>query len=772
MTNRLVRTGLIAAVAAASACGGPDATTSDRSRFDPSSAEYAGGAACALCHARENKLWRGSHHDLAMQEATEETVLGDFDDASFSHFGVATSFYRRDGSFFVRTDGPDGELAEFEIVYTFGVEPLQQYLIEFPDGRLQALGICWDTRPVEEGGQRWFHLYSDEPIDHTDRLHWTGLQQNWNYMCAECHSTNLRKNYDAATDTYDTTWSEIDVSCEACHGPGSAHVAWADAKERGERVDDSGDLGLAVRLRDLDEGAWVIDPETGIAERTVSRSSRAQLETCARCHSRRSAITLDHVHGRPLADTHRPALLDEDLYHADGMMLDEVYVYGSFLQSKMHAAGVTCSDCHDPHSAELARGDAEAVCARCHLSETFASRDHHFHEPGLEGAGCVDCHMAERTYMEVDPRYDHSFRIPRPDLSVEIGTPNACNDCHEDRSALWAAQAVENWYGSERNRPPDYLRALHAGRSGSVDAEPRLARAIEDLEAPALFRASAASLLGRYLSPQSLPALERALRDRDPLVRAAAVSSLEALPSKARAARGGPLLADPVRMVRASAARVLASAHETDLTPPQRDALGAALVEYRAEQLAASDRPEARANLGTLEAGLGDFERAESHFRRALEMDPLFVPGYVNLSDLHRLRRRDDLGEQVLRQGLSLAPDAAVLHHALGLVLVRRQRSSEALAAIARSVELAPEETRYAYVYGVALHSAGQTERALAVLEDAHERSPADWQVLWALATMNRDLGAVDRARVYARRLLQVSPGDPRARELAGRLSQ
>jgi hypothetical protein len=220
---------------------------------------YVGMVSCARCHEQAADSWRGSHHDLAMQEATPETVLGDFDEATFTSYGVTSTFSRRGEEFWVRTEGPEGELRDYQIAYAFGVEPLQQYLIEFPEGRLQSLSLCWDSRSAAEGGQRWFHLYPDEEITHEDALHWTGINQNWNYMCAECHSTDLRKNYDADADAYATEWEEIDVSCEACHGPGSRHTAWAEAVERGEKAPADPATGLVMRLGDRDDPAWSFD---------------------------------------------------------------------------------------------------------------------------------------------------------------------------------------------------------------------------------------------------------------------------------------------------------------------------------------------------------------------------------------------------------------------------------------------------------------------------------------------------------------------------------
>ncbi|MET0618952.1 MAG: multiheme c-type cytochrome, partial [Thermoanaerobaculia bacterium] len=410
-------------------------------------ATFLGREACKGCHAAEYERWTGSHHDLAMQEATDETVLGDFGSRTFTHFGVTSTFYKRDGKYFVRTDGPDGKLHEYPIAYTFGVSPLQQYLIPFPGGRYQALNVVWDTRPRKDGGQRWFHLYPKEAVPYDDPLHWTGPYQNWNFMCAECHSTNVKKGFLAAEKRYETTFSEIDVSCEACHGPGSAHVAWAKAVEAGEAKKADADKGMAVVLKDpAGKASWIIDPATGLAKRSVPRTSQAEIETCARCHARRSVVAADYVYGQPLLQTHRPALLDEGLYYADGQILDEVYEYGSFLQSKMHAKGVSCSDCHNPHDLKVA-GSADRVCAGCHAPEKFDTTAHHFHKADSAGARCTSCHMPTRDYMVVHTRHDHSFRVPRPDLSVAIGIPNACTQCHRDRSDRWAADAAKKWWG-------------------------------------------------------------------------------------------------------------------------------------------------------------------------------------------------------------------------------------------------------------------------------------------------------------------------------------
>jgi predicted CXXCH cytochrome family protein len=395
-----------------------------------------------VCGTPEISSWK-RHHQLAMQSATDTTVLGDFNNVKFTNSGVTSIFFKRDKNFIARTEGQDGALHDYKIRFTFGVSPLQQYLITLPGGRLQALGIAWDSRPRQHGGQRWFSLYPGQKIPPSNPLHWTGIDQTWNYMCADCHSTNIRKNYDLQTRTYSTTYAEINVACEACHGPGSAHIAWAKRQGNWAKLSTNADLTIALRERKV--ATWATDPVTGTPRRTIPRASEHEIEMCARCHSRRGQIHEDYVHGQSVGDDYRVALLDQDLYFPDGQIEGEVYEYGSFIQSRMFREGVTCSDCHEPHSLKL-RAEGNNVCLQCH-SVKYDSPAHHFHKVGSTGAQCANRHMPPRTYMVVDARRDHSLRIPRPDLSMKLGTPNACNNCHTDKSAQWASNTVYKWYG-------------------------------------------------------------------------------------------------------------------------------------------------------------------------------------------------------------------------------------------------------------------------------------------------------------------------------------
>ena len=723
---------------------------------------YVGSETCAGCHQGEAKLWSGSHHQLAMAHATDTSVLGDFSGLTFEHYGVKSRFYRRDGKFFVETDSPDGKLVEFEIKYTFGVAPLQQYLIEFPDGRLQALSIAWDSRPKDKGGQRWFHLYPNEEVGHDDVLHWTKLNQNWNFMCAECHSTGVRKNYDAAKDTFATTWAEISVGCETCHGQGSAHVAWAEANPGWRPSDSKADdlKGLVVSFDERRNTAWTNDPSTGNATRSATPATlRKEVETCGFCHARRATISQDWVPGQWLSDTHVAPPLSHGLYFADGQMEDEVYNYGSFKQSKMFAKGVTCSDCHDPHSAKL-KLPGDGVCLQCHAAEKYAVAAHSRHDGVDPPVGCPACHMPPRTYMVVDPRHDHSLRVPRPDLSVKLGTPNACNACHADKAAQWAADAIQSWHGPERKGFQHYAQAFHDAWADRADAEALLAAAASDTQTPGFARAGALAELAPHLSSSTVGVAKSSLADPDPMVRIGALDMLESAPPEEIWPVAAPLLNDPVRGVRVRAADLLAAVPAANQPAADRPAFDRATAEFVAAQELNADRPEARLTLGNFRARRGETAEAEAEYKAALKIAPQFAPAAVNLADLYRQTGRDADGEVVLRAAIVASPTDAGLHYSLGLALIRLKRSEGALEELRKATELAPENAHDAYVYGVALNSTGHSDEARNILADALTRHPDNREILTALVQISQQAGDLVSALRYAENLVSVTPND------------
>lgn len=468
-------------------------------------AKYVGRSACIDCHRDQAEAFAGSHHDLAMDIATDDSVLGDFDDATLEHDGLTNRMFRDGKRFMVHTEGENGEMRDFEVKYVFGVEPLQQYMVEFDRSenlranevpRLQVLRITWDTTE-----KRWFYLRPpdvDDKLEPDDPLHWTGVAQRWQTMCADCHSTNLKRNFDPQTTRYHTTFSEIDVSCEACHGPGSLHIELANSRSL----------------------FWDRHYGYGLA-RLKGEDAEPQLQTCAPCHSRRGVLASGFHAGDPFSDHYALELLQDATYFADGQIKDEVYVYGSFIQSKMYHKGIRCTDCHDPHSLKL-KAPGNQTCTSCHqhAAGKYDVPSHHHHVPGTAGAMCVDCHMPHRTYMDVDKRRDHSLRVPRPDLSVKLGTPNACSSCHvadqlesidqPTRGSLkeyadwqeaaeagnqqvadaieltdqWCDDACEQWYGKDRKKLPHFsepIVAFRRGEPGAVEELLRLAMKPDEL---------------------------------------------------------------------------------------------------------------------------------------------------------------------------------------------------------------------------------------------------------------------------------------------------
>lgn len=724
-------------------------------------AEYAGADHCTACHATETSEWRASNHAHAMQHATAATVLGDFDSKKFSHFGATTTFFRKDGGFWVNTAGPDGRLADFRVAYTFGVDPLQQYLVAFPDGRVQALPLAWDTRPATAGGQRWFNLHPHERIDHDDPLYWTRREQNWNFMCADCHSTNLRRNFNADSNTFATTWSDINVGCESCHGPGSRHIAWA-RKEPGWQSIANG--GLTIALDERKGVHWERIPGTGNVRRSTPMVAHREAQTCAVCHSRRRAISSTPGPTGQLLDTHDLRLLTPPDYFPDGQVKGEVYVYGSFLQSKMYAAGVTCSDCHNPHTGKL-RLAGNATCTQCHAPNVYDAPSHHHHPVGTAGAQCAACHMPTTDFMVIQPRHDHSLRIPRPDLGDALGTPNACTGCHPDKGNAWAAAAVERWYGPEREGFQTWGKAFHDADAGAPDAPAGLAAVFYDAATPDIARASALSLWRRFPTPALLQAIAAGLGDPSALVRIAALDALAEFPPVDRMGALA-LTDDPLLAVRAQAGFALASMDVAALPASERARVQDAYAAYVASQNAVASRPEAHLNLGLFHFQRGETGQAVQDYRYAIKLDPDFAPAYANLADLYRAMGQEDKVAEVLGEGLKAIPDDPSLLQALALLRVREGHLDRALPLLARAAARAPDDAHLAYVYAVALHSGGKAKQSAAVLDKALQRAPDDLDLLFARASFAREDGDEAAARKFAQRFVQLAPNDPRAQAL------
>ena len=379
--------------------------------------------------------------------------------------------------------------------------------------------------------------------------------------------------------------------------------------------------------------------------------------------------------------------------------------------------------------------------------------------------------MPATTYMVVDPRHDHSLRVPRPAQSLALGTPNACNHCHAEQSAQWAAQQVEAWYGKQPEGLQRYAPALHAARRGLPEARRSLQVLVGDSSQPPIARATALASLGSYPDRRSLALIQQGLSAQEPLLRLGALDALQAF-DPAQRTLALPLLEDEVRAVRIEAARLLASFAAVSLPERQRAKLAQGIQEYLEAQRFNSERPEAQVNLAGTYADLGRFPEAELAYRTALRLQPRFVPAYVNLSQLLSGRAREQEAADLLRHGLDIDPGNAVLQHAMGLSLVRQKKHREAMAWLAGAAQAAPEVPRYSYVYAVALQSDGKSERALQVLEAAHRRHPGHVEILYALATFNRQEGNSKDALRYARKLRDLMPDAPAVERLVDELNK
>lgn len=729
------------------------------------SSGYVETETCLNCHGEQASAWQKSDHYWSMREATEESVLGDFDGASFKDGGVSALFFRKGNRYFVNTVGADGQRSNFEVLYTFGFDPLQQYLVAFPGGRLQSLTIAWDSRSKDEGGQRWFSLYPDQSFAPNDPLHWTGSYQNWNAMCAECHSTNLLQNYNDNRDTFATTWDEQNVGCQGCHGPGKKHLDWAK-QARDEAIQPSGnasDVGLTVDLKSLGSEIFV--------------------DQCGYCHSRRESLGVGQKHGKSLLDSALPSVLSPGLYHSDGQIQGEVYVYGSFLQSKMYLAGVSCIDCHDPHTTEV-RAEGNALCLQCHnespgsrfpnlVAKNYDSFKHHRHSPGTAGAQCVNCHMPEKTYMQVDSRRDHSFRLPHPDLSEKTASPDVCTSCHGERSTTWAAEVVEDWFGKDRYRT-HYGETLNAARQNQADSFAPLAELIGNIGMPDIVRATAVAQMPSSIRAPALQSLKKALKDDSALVRAYAIPSFGDQVSPEQIEQLLPLLNDPVLAVRDEALNALASVPVGVLPESHRASFKRKLAEYERRLRAKAALPGDRLKLGVFFERLGRNDEAWEQYHRALEADPYFTPARVNMVHLANERQQQHEAEELLRDAIILEDlptmDRGNLAYMLALLLIERGNSEEALKWFEEAVRDLPGNSRLRYNQGLLLLKMEQSKKARNALLAGLEKNPGDADLLYAMIYFHMSRGQRQEALEFVTRMQQAAPADPRLVRIKSRI--
>ncbi|MGH8389647.1 MAG: tetratricopeptide repeat protein [Pseudomonas sp.] len=700
---------------------------------------------CQGCHSTQVKDWQGSHHQLAMQPATAETMLGDFNNVTFKAENETTRFSRKDDGFWVNTPGIDGKNADFKVAYTFGIAPLQQYLIEVGEGRLQALGVAWDTEK-----HRWFHLYPGQGVTFKDPLHWSKPSQNANFMCVECHTTDYKRNFDTAKNSFDSKWNSLGVGCQACHGPASNHLEWTAKKT------DLIHAGFAVDLKD--------------------KNATVEIETCARCHSRRAPLGDGFTVGNRLMDDYLPSVLTRELYALDGKIKDEVFEHGSFAQSKMFDKGVRCSNCHNPHSTEL-KAPGNGVCLQCHnttgktavesvdgkglQAKNYDSIEHTRHAMGKPGSQCVDCHMPGKFYMGNDFRHDHSFSIPNPERAKKLGTPDACLTCHQGKAGDKVTEQFKLWSSTSTPQVPRYDENLWLIRNGQPGAAQALYEQLQRSNLPAIQRATLLAELPMYPSEQALKLATRDLSNSAPQVRESAIHAISAfLPPAERAPLLAPLLSDPVKAVRIAAARELLSVARNGLGTAQ-DAWNAAIAEYEAVQQNLDERAEANLNLAMLYQANGRSSEVEDSLRTALMRDPDFYPALVTLVQWLEANGRQQEAHALLAQSLKEHPDAALLQHTQGLSLVRAGKAAQAMPFLHKAAQLEPQNPQYGYVLAVALHDSGKVDQACEELERLLKIQPANRNARLSLIQYYLDNGQEPKAQVLLQGWKKMNMGDP-----------
>ena len=603
---------------------------------------FAGSDTCAACHRAETEAWSASDHGWALREAIAPNVLGDFNDARLTHKGVTTRFFMMDGHYMVETDGADGKPRQFLVLYTVGVRPLQQYLVETDGGRLQVLDIAWDTR---QG--RWYHLYPDQDVSAGNGLHWTGSYKNWQARCAACHQTGFEKGYDLPSRTYRSHWAELTVGCESCHGPSAGHVSWA------RTATDAGTDAVLAPVNRLGPG-----------------QGGNELAVCGPCHARREAFAEGSAPvGGAFGDHYNLSLITPGLYFGDGQQNAEVFVLGSFMQSKMMARGVTCSNCHDPHSGGLV-AEGNAVCTQCHddagrsdfptlKRQDYDTPTHHHHAAASEAAQCVSCHMPERAYMVIDGRRDHFFRRPDPLQSKAAGAPDVCTGCHAGQSADWAADRIAEWFPegdrSWQSRAP--FIAFDAGdRSPAVfDALIDYAR---NLDRPAILRATAMEALRDSGVRVAAGEVSPLVGDQSELVRAAAAGLARQLEPSVRLAALKPLLGDPVRIVRHAAATELAGIDPMAMSEAEQKTLNDAIAEYLDSRNAVADTPEGQLAIAGLALSRRNWDDAEAAFKQAVSLDPQLDYAWTMLARLRSALGDERTAEEYLEKGLQYQPQS------------------------------------------------------------------------------------------------------------------
>ena len=689
--------------------------------------QFLGDQKCMECHNPEFKLWQGSHHDKAMQAVSDSSVLGDFNNTKYISQGVTSVFFKKGEYFYVNTEGPEGTYEDFKIEYVFGIKPLQQYIVQFPNGHYQCLRTAWDT---EKG--KWFDLYPDFKVVHSEWLHWSRGGLNWNAMCSDCHSTNLRKNYNFENHSYDTQYAIINVSCEACHGPGKNHLE--QVNKLGNAYKSKGDLKMISNT-----------------------DSKKLVDECARCHMRREQITAHFNFEGTMLDHYFPQLIAENLYHPDGQILDEVYVYGSFVQSKMYHNGVSCINCHDSHSLEL-KFEGNQLCTQCHLPESYNTPSHHFHNDNSEGSKCINCHMTGKYYMGNDFRRDHSFRVPRPDLSLKYGTPNACTQCHNDKNDEWAWEQFKNYYGQPDNK--HFSELLAPGLTRKPYALEGLLELATDTIYPEIARASAIKTMSNYLDTNSIDKMISFLNDDSPMVRAASLDVLGEINSQDYINYALPLLKDEKRSVRVKAFFVIASLDEIQIPVVYKAAYKNVKKEFDTSLKVTADFVGGRIKKADYALKKGDLKTSIKGYESALEIDNINNMVRTNLANLYYQDGEFKKAEDAFKTIIEQEPEFGQTYYSYGLLLAELNRYEEWVTQLQKAIKYMPENIRPYYNISLLYDKINDLINAELFALKGLKKDPNNEELLYMLAYLYSKDNKIEKAKKVVENLVKLYPSN------------
>ncbi len=695
--------------------------------------EFVGDQSCKSCHAKQYDDWLRSDHFMAMQPPNDSTVKGNFNNVSFTADGVTSRFFKKDEKFFINTQGDDGHNYDYEVKYTFGFTPLQQYLVEFPGGKMQVPRVSWDTKQ-----KKWFHQYAGQKINSHDWFHWTGNSQNWNTMCASCHSTNLQKNYSIDSDSYHTTYSVINVSCESCHGAGKLHVDFvnSDDYKNGKKI----------------PGFYL----------NKNSEQLPQVNTCAPCHARKTDISATLTQSKEIMDNYIPEIPSNEHFHADGQVNDEDYIYTSFLESKMFHRGVKCSNCHNPHSGKILFASNQ-LCLQCHAKK-YDDPSHTFHPVGIAASECKSCHMPGKIYMGVDLRHDHSFRVPRPDLSVKYGTPNACNSCHNKKTSQWATDAIVKWYGPERKY--HFADDLIPGSKIDENSEAHLVKLLGDTTVPNIVKATAAYYLGSIPTQNSFSGLLQLLSNGDAQIRYRALRSLSNFPVGNWRENVGPLLSDKVRAVRIAAADLYITIPEKAIPSQYSQAFAAARNELQNYLIYQADFSVGNVMIADHYLRVNDFSNAERFYVRALKKDSLMNYARLNLSTAYNAQAKNDKALEVLETAAEIDPTNDRIYYNMALLYNEMNDKKNAERSFAKAVALKTTNPRVYYNYGLLLNEIKKFKEAETVLQKGISIDPSSVEMYYALCFVYIQSNETIKAKEAAIKLKQLDPGNPNYQQL------